>query len=173
VNIGRMKDKKIIKNTENNIHIKKSNWNSIGFFFLGVFLLFLSCISIKLAIIKWKDLGLDILFKCRVDCNQFANIIQLDICFKLIITSILILFGIIFTFNLLDKSDWKKLIYGLFYGLIVGLVYGLIVGLIYGVTDGLIAGFFAGLILGLIVINFWIILWIIFWIILCADLGID
>jgi hypothetical protein len=121
-------------------HIRKLSWKSIGIKLSGLVLLFLSFLSIKLIIYKWKDLDLNVLFKCEEDCFQFANILQLDICFNLIITSIFILFGIVGLFNLYKRINWSKLIEGLIVGLIWGLIWGLIGGLIVGLIGGLIVG---------------------------------
>ena len=143
------KQKTISQHEEEYWHIKKWNWKSIGIRLSGLVLLFLSYLSIKLIIYKWKDLGLDILFKCEENCSQYSNILQLDICFNLIVTAMFILFGIIGLFNLYNKMNWGELIGGLIGGLIVGLIGGLIGGLIVGLICGLIGGLICGLIGGL------------------------
>ncbi len=137
---NKIKDKQLKKHESDYIHIKKPNLKVIGNFFLGMMFSILTFFSFKLLIYKWKELGLDVLFNCTENCGQFSNWIQLDICFNLIGTAILIFLSIMFLFNLWNKIDFDKLIVGLIGGLIVGLIWGLIVGLIWGLIWELIVG---------------------------------
>jgi len=105
------------KHEQEYIHIRKPNSKKIGSFFLGLLLSCLSFLQFKLLIVKWKELGLDILFNCEENCTQFANWFQLDICFNLIFLTFLILLSIISLFYLW-KINWKKSIEFLIMGLI-------------------------------------------------------
>ena len=145
-----MKRKTMKKHEQEYIHIRKPSSKKIGSFFLGLFLSFLSFLQFKLLIYKWKELGLDILYKCEENCSQFANWMQLDICFNLVFLTVSILFSIISLFYFWD-INWKKLIKYLITGLIGGLIGGLITGLIAGLITGLIGGLIIGLIGGLII----------------------
>jgi hypothetical protein len=153
-------NKQIKKHTEEYIHIRKPDLKKIGNSLLGLILLTLSYLNLKLIIYKWKELGLDVLFNCEENCSQFANLIQLEICFNLIIEAGLILFGIIFLFNLLNKINLDEfinlMVFGIFWGLCIGLVMGLSIGLFVGLTVGLVWGLFVGTIVGLTIGLVWV-----------------
>lgn len=152
INYKKLYEKQLLnEHTKKYIHIPFS-WKRIGLFLLGSVLLVLSWFSIKIIYFKWSKLGLDKLFSCTENCNDLVNFMQLDICFSLIFTTILILLGTMAFFNLFEKIIY----FGMNGILIIGLITGLIVVLIIGgLITGQIVGLIMALIIGLIIALIW------------------
>jgi len=142
--------KTLKKHEQEYIHIPKPSLKKVKNFFLGLILSVLTFFSFKPLIYKWKDLGLDILFKCKEQCSQFANLYQLDIITNLFITAGLIFLSISYLFSIPRKTFYNSAIYVLGVGLIVGTSAGLFAGTAGGAADGAVAATIIGLIFGTI-----------------------